>query len=182
MALQLGALRDALIEAGAALDKANTPPKRPFWQTAGIVIASVAVVALVVLGSLFVPDGPPEIPTYSNGSSTSGYAQTTVASSSCGPRDVTVSHLRWRHPRYDSNTLIVTGVVSHDCSVAIGIELRITGYYENGDVAFSDSMWPTPANFNLPPGKGYPFEAWEDAPESENLNRVEATPIETLTW
>jgi hypothetical protein len=58
---------------------------------------------------------------------------------------------------YDSSYSKVTGVLSHSCTVAIGIELKWSGFYSDKTVAFSEEFWPNSIS-NIPPNVDFPFE------------------------
>ena len=72
----------------------------------------------------------------------------------CGPENVTIEKVNFRR---SGDYTYATGVIKHNCKVAVGVELKWTGYYSDGSVAFSRSFWPNSIS-NIPRNTDFPFE------------------------
>lgn len=94
----------------------------------------------------------------------------------CGPANFTVSKLNARQERDYAR---LTGIVSHNCPTAAGVELKWTAYNSDGSVAFSDNFYPA-STTNIPANTDYPFETMNRAPVGKWTYRV--APISIQKW
>ena len=93
----------------------------------------------------------------------------------CGASNVSLSNIQYS---YDGFASKVTGNLRQNCLIAVAVELKWTGYYADGSVAFSDDEWPNSTS-NIPPNIDFPFELTEPtkiAPTTYTLAFVGAKP------
>lgn len=114
------------------------------------------------------------------GSPPSQYGEPAVLPASdsrtCSLSSISVDHLRFW---YDDGYSNVTGIITQNCSMAIGVELRFTGYFSDGSVAFTEGFWPN-ATSNIPSGTSMPFEGLNDA--AIKPSRYTITVADTHQW
>jgi hypothetical protein len=95
---------------------------------------------------------------------------------SCDAASFSVDKL---HGTTERGYLRVTGIVHNDCDEPMGVQLKWTGYFADGSIAFSENFWPA-STTNIHARSGYPFEAIHRAPEGESRYRIE--PIRARSW
>ena len=103
-------------------------------------------------------------------------ANESVAVENCSIENVKVEISRQWQERDWFN---VTYFVSHSCSQAVGVQLRATGYYKDGSIAFSQEMWPGSIS-NLPPNVEIPKEWLQNVPAP--IEKFELVPMEVKIW
>lgn len=80
------------------------------------------------------------------------------ASAACSPSLVQLDHVHYSYEVIaDMGVATVTGILTQDCDIAVGVQLKWTGYYADGSVAFTQDFWPNSVS-NIPPKIASPFE------------------------
>lgn len=140
-----------------------------FLGCLGVLAAIIAVIGVLgVIGA-----GLQDTTSISNRSSYSGVRGRV---SNCGPESFAVSKLKaWTE--YDYAHL--TGIVRHNCSSAVGVQLKWTAFNADGTVAFANNFWPA-STTNIPPNTDYAFEMMNAAPRSKWRYTVE--PVGIYSW
>lgn len=75
------------------------------------------------------------------------------------PSGCTINNVQIKKPHftYVGEYARFTAILNHSCKGAVGVKLKWTGYYADGSIAFTNSLWPNSIS-NIPPNVDFPAE------------------------
>jgi hypothetical protein len=99
-----------------------------------------------------------------------------LASIACGPENVKIDKLRGQ---IEYEHLNVYGVLTHDCPMAVGVQLHLTVTDAAGNIVDVRDQWPASVN-NIPPNKPYTFALFANSGGKKSRFNVE--PVAIRQW
>lgn len=92
---------------------------------------------------------------------------------SCGSENVTLDRVRGE---IEYGTLNVYGVLTHDCPMAVGVQLHLTVTDAAGNIVDVRDQWPASIR-NIPPNKPYSFALFANGGGKKLRFAVEANDV-----
>lgn len=99
-----------------------------------------------------------------------------LVSTACGPENVKIDKLRGQ---IEYEHLNVYGVLTHDCPMAVGVQLHLTVTDAAGNIVDVRDQWPASVN-NIPPNKPYTFALFANSGGKKSRFTIE--PVAIRQW
>lgn len=96
-----------------------------------------------------------------------------LSAMACGPENVKLDKLRGKT---EYGHLNVYGILTHDCPMAVGVQLHLTVTDAAGNLVDVRDQWPASIN-NIPPNKPYSFALIATAADKKTRFTVEPNAV-----